>query len=105
MPDERLPFSRRHEKFVPDCSGCYVLTTFNGDIVYIGLAVGLRARVNQHLDSEKKRSETPHGRASWVYWLRYDNIQKLERTWLNAHEISEGRLPVLNTLHSPVSGV
>lgn len=97
------PFRKDRGRFFPDKPGCYVLTTFQGDVLYIGLASKLRRRVLQHLDNAQKTSLTPKGRAVLVHWIEVDDFQVVERTWLNIHLQSEGVLPVLNRIYSPVS--
>lgn len=102
-PSEFCRFHRSKQKFVPLFSGCYVLTTIDGTILYIGLATNLRSRIGQHLDSPGKTEPTAQGRAVKFYWMKFDNIQQLERTWLNAHIATEGKMPVLNAHFSPIS--
>jgi len=99
--DRREAFRRHRQKSIPDGPGCYVLTSFTGVVLYIGLATDLRRRFGQHLDSPQKRAPTVHGLAVLFYWREALEINKLERTWLNIHELAEGRLPVLNAVHSP----
>lgn len=98
-------FRKSRERFIPAEAGCYALATFDGDILYIGLAVNLRRRIAQHLDNPVKTGLTPNGRAVLVHWRMSDELglQKLERTWLLLNEQHEGKLPVLNRVHSPVS--
>lgn len=96
-------FRKSRERFIPGKAGCYVLTTFDGEVLYIGLATDLRRRIAQHLDNPSKTSSTVNGRAVIVHWRYADNLEQLERTWLLIHEQHEGRLPVLNRVHSPVS--
>lgn len=100
-PANREPFSRNKERFVPEVSGCYVLTTFEGVILYIGLTNNLRRRMNEHLDSALKTALTKSGRATFFYWLDTPDTYKVERTWLNTHSYTEGSLPILNTMNSP----
>lgn len=102
QPESREPFRRDRQKFVPSKSGCYVLAAFEGEILYVGLASNLRQRVGQHLDNPAKVEPGPHGRAVWFHWLEFDHLERLERTWMNQHLVSEGRLPVLNGAYSPV---
>ena len=102
-PDNKKPFRRSHQKFVPDRAGCYVLTTFADVVLYVGLAVDLRRRMGEHLDSPGKIEETAIGRAIWFHWREDDQLNRLERTWMNIHIQSEGRLPVLNGVYSPTS--
>lgn len=95
-------FKRYRERFVPENPGCYVLTTFSKVILYIGLTANLRARMNNHLDSEVKTGETTLGRAVLFFWIESDDTNKIERTWMNTHIQREGRLPILNSMYSPV---
>ena len=96
-------FRKSRERFIPDEAGCYVLTTFDGEVLYIGLARNLRRRVAQHLDNPAKTAPTPKGRAVIVHWRFADNLEQLERTWFAIHEQYEAKLPILNKVHSPVS--
>ena len=96
-------FKRSRERFIPEKSGCYVMTTFANDVLYVGLAKNLRSRINNHLDSDEKTSRTALGRATYFYWLEGLEIGKIERTWMNIHIQYEGVLPPLNTVYSPVS--
>jgi len=101
QPSHREPFNRAKERFVPEKLGCYVLTTFEDVILYIGLTDNLRRRMNEHLDSAQKTSLTKFGRAVFFYWLETPDTYKLERTWLNIHSYTDGSLPVLNGMNSP----
>ena len=96
-------FRRNRERFIPTKPGCYALTTFAREVLYIGLTVNLRRRVNEHLDSAEKTELTIHGRAVLFHWLETTEINKVERTWLNIHLLNEGSLPVLNSVYSPTS--
>ncbi len=100
-PIDRRPFRRRHQKFVPDRSGCYALSTFNGVVLYVGLAENLRRRMGEHLDTPEKISETRLGRAVWFHWVETIETNKVERTWMNIHIQFEGHLPELNKVYSP----
>lgn len=94
-------FRRSRERFVPEKSGCYVLTTFSKDVLYIGLTNNLRRRMNEHLDNPNKTGETSLGRAVLFYWLESNELNKIERTWLNIHIQHEGAIPILNKIYSP----
>jgi hypothetical protein len=100
-PPHRENFDRKRDRFVPERSGCYVLTTFNGDVLYIGLAENLRRRMNDHLDNSAKTNPTAFGKAFWFYWIESAETNKVERTWMNIYIQSEGALPVLNKVYSP----
>jgi len=102
-PTASESFRRSRERFIPSEAGCYALTTFEQDVLYIGLTVSLRRRVNEHLDSSEKTELTAHGRAVFVHWIESKEINKVERTWLNIHLLNEGRLPILNSVYSPTS--
>lgn len=96
-------FRRHRERFVPEKPGCYALTNFGRDVLYIGLTKSLRRRLNEHLDNEAKTGLTTLGRAVFFYWLESEDLNKVERTWLNIHLSNEGRLPILNSVYSPIS--
>lgn len=97
-------FHRSRNKFVPATSGCYALTTFEGVVLYVGLATNLRSRMEQHLDDPEKTSPTEHGRAVLLHWIELPalELEKVERTWMNTHELREGVKPILNSICSPL---
>jgi hypothetical protein len=105
LPMHCEPFKRSRCKFVPDRSGCYVLATFTGVVLYVGLATSIRERMNDHLDTPAKTRETPLGRAVMFHWIEIPqkNIEKVERTWMNIHVQHEGNWPLMNKVYSPVS--
>lgn len=103
QPPNVEAFNRSRERFVPEKSGCYVLTTFTRVVLYVGLAKNLRKRMNNHLDSDVKIGATALGRAVLFFWIESDEIDKIERTWMNIHIQHEGGLPILNSVFSPVS--
>lgn len=103
LPGNRESFRRDALKFVPAKSGCYVLATHDGSILYLGLARNLQGRMGQHLDSPEKVAPTPTGRAVWFYWFECEEVEKVERTWMGMYEIAHGKLPILNKVFSPVS--
>jgi GIY-YIG catalytic domain len=88
---------------IPAARGCYVLANFREEVLYIGLAIDLRRRFGQHLDSPEKIAPTSLGVAVFFYWLESPDTNKLERTWMNIHQLAEGKLPVLNSVYSPTS--
>jgi len=104
-PSIKVHFKLASFKSVPQKSGCYVLTTFDNKILYIGLATNLNNRFKQHLENPEKTNTTSEGKAVWFYFRAYDskNLPKLERTWLNQYSNNHGRLPILNKVNSPVS--
>lgn len=104
QPTEKVAFKLSSFKIVPKHSGCYILTTFSNEILYIGLTDNLYTRFQQHLNNPEKISPTKIGKAVWFYYLFYDvnNLPKLERTWLNQYVSNKGKLPILNKISSPV---
>jgi excinuclease UvrABC nuclease subunit len=105
QPKDKVPFKLSSYKSVPKVMGCYVLTTFDNDIIYIGLSENLNGRFQQHLDNPEKISPTKDGKAIWFYFATYDpkNLPHLERTWINQFVALHGRLPILNKVNSPIS--
>jgi hypothetical protein len=80
-----------------------VLTTFSGVVLYIGLTVSLQKRMGQHLESPEKTKESANGHAVLFHWLEVppNQINKVERTWMNSHGLKEGARPAFNKLDSP----
>jgi len=104
-PNIKVHFKLSSFKLVPKEKGCYALTTYDDDILYLGLSENLNSRFQQHLDNPEKTNPTKEGKAVWFYFATYDpkNLPKLERTWLNQFLSIHGRLPILNKLSSPIS--
>jgi hypothetical protein len=96
-------FKRDREKYIPKSAGCYALTTFTNEVLYIGLTNNLRRKMNEHLDNPNKTKVTELGRAVLFYWLESEDTNKVERTWLNTHIQNEGVMPILNSIYSPTS--
>ena len=103
LPAYSEPFKRNRERFVPETSGCYVLTTFSGVVLYVGLGENLRRRMNDHLDDPGKTGETRLGRAVLFHWVPSQDTNKIERTWMNIHMVHEATLPLLNKVYSPTA--
>lgn len=105
IPQSKVTFKLASFKSVPKKSGCYILTTFDTDILYIGLSDNLYVRFQQHLNSLEKTKPTKEGKAVWFYFTSYDpnNLPKLERTWIAQFQAMHGQLPVLNKISSPIS--
>lgn len=103
-PQEKAPFELSAYLQVPEDSGCYVLTLFDGHILYIGKSKKLRRRFEQHLDDPLKTQPTSQGRAVWFHWLLHKelHLNALERGWGHEHRVVEGVLPILNDASPPV---
>jgi hypothetical protein len=104
FPKDKVHFNLSSFKSVPKDCGCYVLTTFDNMILYIGLSDNLYKRFLQHLDNPEKTNPTNEGKAIWFYYMIYNpkNLEQLERTWLNSFTTQHGRRPILNKVDSPV---
>jgi excinuclease UvrABC nuclease subunit len=107
LPPPRLKTLFRLSAFrqVPAKPGCYALTTSEGLILYVGLAINLSVRFQQHLDNPGKTEATEFGRAFFFFSLEFDNqnLAKLERSWLNQYATMHGCRPILNKVDSPVA--
>jgi len=103
LPNHCESFKRNRERFVPEVPGCYVLATFSGVVLYVGLADNLRRRMNDHLDNPGKTGETRLGRAVLFHWIVSPDTNKIERTWMNIHMLREATLPLLNKVYSPTA--
>lgn len=104
-PKDKVQFKFASFKSIPKVAGCYVLATFDNDILYLGLSNNLFDRFQQHLENPEKTNPTEDGKAVWFYFTTYDknNLPKLERTWLNHFRATHGRLPILNKVNSPIA--
>jgi excinuclease UvrABC nuclease subunit len=104
-PNNEVNFKLSSYKIVPKIPGCYILVTFEYDILYIGQTKNLYNRFQQHLDDPHKTQLTIIGKAVRFFYMEYDmnNLPKLERTWLNQYVSTHGELPILNKVYSPVS--
>jgi len=105
IPTFKVKFKLSSYREVPHEFGCYLLATFDDEILYIGLATNLNLRFKQHLDNHEKTKPTFKGKAIWFYFLAFDrkNLPKLERTWLNQYKNLHGLLPILNKIDSPIN--
>ena len=100
----KVQFTHKFRKFVPASNGCYILTTFKGEVLYVGLTDSLHRRFGEHRESEEKRKVTAQGAAYWFCYLicAPKETARIERTWMNQHMELHGKLPLLNKVHSPV---
>lgn len=93
-----MPFRLSEALRVPESSGCYVLTSINDDVIYIGQSVNLNQRMQQHLNSLRMTQSTSAGLAVWFYYglLAPDKIEKIELQLIFNFKAVEGQLPPLN---------
>ena len=104
LPGNKVQFGIKCKKLVPVSRGCYVLTTFDGTILYVGLAGSLASRFVQHCDTKEKCEPTLDGKAFWFYYLSAESneLSRIERTWIQQHFALHGRRPILNKIDSPM---
>ena len=104
LPDKKVEFTLASAKHLPISAGCYVLTNFSGEILYVGLTVNLLQRFKQHRDTPEKCQPTSLGRAHWFHFVTAEEteINAIERGWQNQHSTVHGALPILNKIDSPV---
>jgi excinuclease UvrABC nuclease subunit len=102
--ENRVEFSLKYRKFIPQAAGCYVLCTFELDVLYVGLTDNLHRRFFEHRETSEKREPTSIGMAFWFYFIecREPDLRLIERSWLNEHVELHGERPVLNKADSPV---
>ena len=102
-PERRAAFDLYVLNRIADCCGCYILTNAGGDILYIGQAISMRARLLQHFDSEKRSHLTDFGLVSLAWWRVEERIRldALERGWIELVRLRDGRLPPLNRVGAP----
>ena len=103
-PLQQIRFALASYRKVPAKPGCYVLTNFDNEILYIGKTNDFNRRFQEHLKDATKTKPTTKGVAFWFYYLETPllKIDMLERTWMNAYETTYGELPLLNKIHSHV---
>ncbi len=103
--NDRTRFAWSHHVTVPDKLGCYALVTYNGDVLYVGLATkSVRNRMGDHLDTEGKRRGTEFGVPFWFDYLIDDpaKVAAIERGWMNQSRLLDGQMPALNKAYSPL---
>ena len=89
---------------MPELSGCYVLTNTDNSILYIGQAIKINQRFQQHLDNPEKTQPTQEG-VAWKFWFLECDSKKLsflENSWLQEFQRKEGHLPILNKVQAPI---
>lgn len=106
----KVEFSRRELPRVPESPGCYALSNYRGDILYVGqtgqtesAARTLRVRMGEHLDAPDKTAATTWGAAFWFHYLvaARPELNRIETGWVRQHEGVEGRMPPLNKRSPP----
>ncbi len=104
-PDQQTEFAWSHHVTVPDLPGCYAIATYNGDILYVGLAAtSIRSRMRSHLDSPAKRKGSGQGVPFWFFYIvrSATEVGPIERGWMNQAILEDGEMPALNQVYSPL---
>ena len=103
--NERIVFSYDNYKKIPPVPGCYVITNFQSEILYIGQSVNLQKRFCQHLDNNEKTKIGGYGRPTYFYFLacNVERLNKLESSLLQQYELKHGALPVWNKVNAPTT--
>lgn len=105
IPKTKVQFSWSCHRMVPDESGCYAITSYAGEILYVGLAKkSIRSRMGKHLDTPEKREVQKLGAAYWFFYILADakEVNKIERGWMNQSILNDGKKPILNKIYSPL---
>lgn len=102
-PESKIQFSLAHLWKTPEESGCYVITNYDGMILYVGQAVNIHNRIEQHLKDPKKTGQTPYGKAFWFYYQFCPKIElnDLERGWVHDYRNKNGERPFFNKTDPP----
>ena len=105
-PAERIQFDGWQQRIAaPLRAGCYVIATFDDDILYIGQSVRIGDRMANHLEDNRKRRGTSNGVPYWFYYLVCDGaaeLNALERGWVIQHMAQEGgAMPPFNKVMPP----
>ncbi len=101
--EKTVEFEFSKKKKVPSIFGCYIISNFNNEIMYIGKATSLNDRMTSHLESPEKNIKTILGKAYWFSYKTCKNnieISSLERGWLNQYELNTSSLPIFNKIHA-----
>lgn len=104
-PNQKTQFAWSHHVTVPEQPGCYALVTYEGDVLYVGLATtSVRDRMGVHLDTREKRTAGARGVAFWLYYILCEpaDVNPIERGWMNQAILEDGTRPLLNKIDSPL---
>ena len=104
-PAFKVQFKLSHYIFIPKEAGCYILTTADNEIIYVGMSDNLFYRFQQHLNNAEKTNPNHGGTAFWFYYKIYDSkdLPMLERAWINQFVMNHGKFLALNKINSPVT--
>ena len=80
-----------------DGSGSYVISTFSGDILFIGIGGNIRDCFAKSMSALKKPAFSSHRQPVFFHWRLATNPAALTEIWLKRHRLSEGCVPLLNS--------
>lgn len=104
-PTQQIKFAWSHHKTAPPQAGCYVLATYDNEVLYVGLATkSIRSRMGSHLDTPSKRIGDSLGVPFWFYYIERPaaEVGPIERGWMNQSILDDGKMPPLNKVYSPI---
>ena len=96
---ERIEWSTRSLDQVPMSSACYLLTSDDDSVLYIGRSSNLRDRIRHHLHNSRMEEETPLGTVHWLYYheVPVDKLAETEHELFSAYiSFSRAGFPPLN---------
>ena len=105
QPNHQIRFAWSHHKTASIQAGCYVLATYNNDVLYVGLATkSIQSRMGSHLDTPAKRVGDTYGVPFWFYYVERaaNEVGSIERGWMNQSILIDGKMPSLNKVYSPI---
>lgn len=95
-----VSFSFKFSIYVPETSGCYVLSSIHRDVLYIGMTNNFLRRMEEHLRDLRMNQRTSLGFVAWFNYhqLEYELCYQTEQALLFQHKFKEGRIPILNRI-------
>lgn len=100
----RVQFSRSALSSLPESAGCYAISAYGQEILYLGQSKNVHDRVRQHLDSGEKSGQTPWGLAFWLDYILCErqDLDNVERGWVMQYRLSnDGEFPYFNKVSPP----
>ena len=80
-----------------DGSGGYVISTFSGDILFIGIGANIRECFGRTMSTLKKPAFSSHRQPVFFHWRLATNPAALTEIWLKRHRAAEGCVPLLKS--------
>ena len=82
--------------FAPDGPGCFVVTTFSGDVLLIGKGPNIRECFRTTVSRSEDTELVGYRQPVFFHWRLAPNPVAVERAWLKRHRLAEDSLPPLN---------